>query len=57
MSSNPLVGMESDRCITHICNEVGFHNRANFNRRIHDIQGRTPSEFWRTANHRFGFEN
>lgn len=45
--------METDRLITDICYEVGFHNVANFNRRFLDIKGFTPSEFRRQAAARF----
>jgi AraC-like DNA-binding protein len=46
--------METDRYITDICYEVGFHNIANFNRRFLDIKGMTPSEFRRQVDSRFG---
>lgn len=46
--------MESDRYITSICYEVGFHNVANFNRRFLEVKGMTPSEFRRQAESRFG---
>ena len=46
--------METDRLVTHICYEVGFHNVANFNRRFRDIKGMTPTEFRQQADHRFG---
>ena len=45
--------METDRRVTHICYEVGFHNVANFNRRFRDIKGMTPTEFRQQAEHRF----
>ena len=46
--------METDRRVTDICYEVGFHNVANFNRRFRDIKGMTPSEFRQQSQHRFG---
>jgi AraC-like DNA-binding protein len=46
--------METDRQVTRICYDVGFHNVANFNRRFRDIKGMTPSEFRLQADHRFG---
>ena len=46
--------METDRQVTHICYEVGFHNVANFNRRFREIKGMTPSEFRLQASQRFG---
>lgn len=46
--------METDRLVTHICYEVGFHNVANFNRRFRDVKGMTPTEFRQQADHRFG---
>ncbi|MEO7338139.1 MAG: AraC family transcriptional regulator [Caldimonas sp.] len=46
--------METDRPVTGICYEVGFHNVANFNRRFRDIKGMTPTEFRQQADHRFG---
>jgi len=46
--------METDRRVTDICYEVGFHNVANFNRRFRDIKGMTPTEFRQQAEHRFG---
>jgi AraC-like DNA-binding protein len=46
--------METDRQVTSICYDVGFHNVANFNRRFRDIKGMTPSEFRLQADHRFG---
>jgi AraC-like DNA-binding protein len=46
--------METDRQVTHICYEVGYHNIANFNRRFREIKGMTPSEFRHQADHRFG---
>jgi transcriptional regulator GlxA family with amidase domain len=46
--------MESERLVTHICDEVGFNNVANFNRRFLEIKGMTPSEFRRQADRRFG---
>ena len=46
--------MESDRLITTICYEVGFHNVANFNRRFLNVKGMTPSEFRRQVDSRFG---
>jgi AraC-like DNA-binding protein len=46
--------MDTERRITAICAEVGFHNVANFNRRFLEIKGMTPSEFRRQADRRFG---
>jgi len=46
--------METDRRVTDICYEVGFHNVANFNRRFRDIKGMTPTEFRSQSDHRFG---
>jgi AraC-like DNA-binding protein len=46
--------MQTDRRVTDICYEVGFHNVANFNRRFRDIKGMTPSEFRQQSEHRFG---
>ncbi len=46
--------METDRLVTHICYDVGFNNVANFNRRVLEVKGVTPSEFRRQADHRFG---
>ena len=46
--------METDRLVTHICYEVGFHNVANFNRRFLEIKGMTPTEFRRQSDRRFG---
>lgn len=46
--------METDRAVTSICYEVGFHNVANFNRRFLEIKGMTPREFRRQADQRFG---
>ena len=46
--------METDRRVTDICYEVGFHNVANFNRRFRDIKGMTPTEFRQQSEHRFG---
>jgi len=45
--------MESERLVTDVCYEVGFHNVANFNRRFLEIKGMTPSEFRRQADRRF----
>ena len=45
--------MESERLITDICYEVGFHNVANFNRRFRDIKGMTPREYRRQVESRF----
>lgn len=45
--------MDTDRQVTRICYEVGFHNVANFNRRFLEIKGMTPSEFRRQAQRRF----
>ncbi|HEX4234340.1 MAG TPA: AraC family transcriptional regulator [Caldimonas sp.] len=46
--------METERRVTDICYEVGFHNVANFNRRFRDIKGMTPTEFRQQSEHRFG---
>jgi AraC-like DNA-binding protein len=46
--------MDTDRLVTHICYEVGFHNVANFNRRFLEIKGMTPREFRRQSERRFG---
>jgi AraC-like DNA-binding protein len=46
--------METNRLVTHICHEVGFNNVANFNRRFLEVNGVTPSEYRRQADHRFG---
>ncbi|MGY0197430.1 AraC family transcriptional regulator [Leptothrix sp. BB-4] len=44
---------ESDRLITDICRDVGFHNIANFNRRFAEFKGMTPREFRRQTSPRF----
>jgi AraC-like DNA-binding protein len=46
--------MSTDSYVSQICYDVGFNNVANFNRRFQDIKGMTPSEFRRSADHRFG---
>ncbi len=46
--------MESERLVAHICDEVGFNNVANSDRRFLEIKGMTPSEFRRQAERRFG---
>jgi AraC-like DNA-binding protein len=45
--------MDTDRLVTDICYEVGFHNVANFNRRFLEIKGMTPREFRRQSERRF----
>jgi AraC-like DNA-binding protein len=46
--------METDRYITNVCYDAGFHNVANFNRRFLEIKGMTPKEFRRQGEARFG---
>jgi AraC-like DNA-binding protein len=46
--------MDTDKLVTSICYEVGFHNVANFNRRFLELKGMTPSDFRRQTERRFG---
>ena len=45
--------MDTEQSIGRICDEVGFHSPANFNRRFLEIKGMTPSDFRRQSLGRF----
>lgn len=47
----------SDRQVSDICQEVGFSNLANFNRRFLQLKGMTPSAYRRQAQDQYGLRS